>query len=46
MNHNPPLIPRVSPYAVWYYFWIVKYRADALIVMFARCASLSACRKN
>jgi hypothetical protein len=19
MNHNPPLIPRVSPYAVWYY---------------------------
>jgi len=18
MNHNPPLIPRVSPYAVWY----------------------------
>jgi len=20
MNHNPPLIPRVSPYAVWYYF--------------------------
>ena len=24
MNHNPPLIPRVSPYAVWYYLSTIQ----------------------
>jgi hypothetical protein len=34
------------PFAGSRYFWMVTYRADALIVMLARCASLRTWRKN
>src|SRR5260221_14717361 len=32
MNHNPPLIPRVSPYAVWYYYAPYALQAAAAYI--------------